>query len=149
MATRRNKIWVGPADGANAKPLVVEGKAADDFSPGELLVRTATGLATSANASTVLGQEPIIFREIGAHLGADVDTKATVGDNARAVKLRSGEFALVRVAATQNITSKGLALTSNGDGTFKLAAAADDKIVYSEEIINVTVAGTLVLVSRA
>ncbi|MDB4306042.1 hypothetical protein N9980_00585 [bacterium] len=149
MANRRNKIWVGPADGANAKPLIVEGLAVDAFTPGELIVRDASGLNTSTNASTVLGQECLIAREIGANIGGDVDTAATVGETAYAVKLRSGEFALVRSAATQNITAKGLALTSNGDGTFKLAGAADDKIVYSEEIINVTAAGTLVLVSRA
>ncbi len=148
--SKRNKIWVGPADGANVKPLIVEGLVIDDYSPGELIQRTASGLKTSASASTVMGQEVLIAREIGANFGGDIDTKATVGDTGQVIKLRSGEFALVRSAASQNITSKGTALTSNGDGTFKIATpGTDDILVYSEEIINATQAGTLVLVSKA
>lgn len=145
----KRKIWVGPADGANAKPLIVEGLAVDDFAAGELLVQSAGGLATSALASTVLGQEAIIAHEIGASVGGDIDTLATVGDTAQGIAVRSGEFVNIRVAITQNITSKGVALTSNGNGQFKIAAAADDKIFYSDEIINVTVAGTLVRARKA
>lgn len=147
---KRNKIWVGPADGANQKPLIVEGLVVDDFSAGELLVQTASGLATASAAGTVNGQELLLAREIGANLGGDIDTKATVGDTGQAIALRSGEFAYVRVAASQNITTKGRALASNGDGTFKLATVATDFVMLrAQEIINVTVAGTLVLVSKA
>jgi hypothetical protein len=150
MANPKRKIWAGPADGANVKPLIVEGLVVDDYSAGELLVRSASGLATSAVASTVFDQEVIVAREIGAHRGGDIDTKATVGDTGEGIKLRSGEFANVRVAATQNITTTGTPLTSNGDGTFKIGVpGTDDILVYAEEIINVTVAGTLVLVSKA
>jgi len=153
---KRNKIWVGPADGGNAKPLIVEDAVLDDFSAGELLVQSATGLATSTKAGTLFNQEVLLAREIGAHLGGDIDTKATVGDTGQAIRLRSGEFALVRVAATQNILSKGTGLTSNGDGTFKIAVTpatigvtSEQVLVFAEEIVNVTVAGTLVLVSKA
>ena len=129
---KRNKIWLGPADGPNVKPLIVEGAVLDDFSA----------------AATIKGQELIIAREIGAHLGGDISTKATVGDTGQAIALRSGEFAYVRVAASQNITTKGTALASNGDGTFKISTVATDfTMLRAQEIINVTVAGTLVLVS--
>ena len=145
---KRNKIWLGPADGPNVKPLILEGAVLDDFSAGELVVQTATGLATASAAATIKGQELIIAREIGAHLGGDISTKATVGDTGQAIALRSGEFAYVRVAASQNITTKGTALASNGDGTFKISTVATDfTMLRAQEIINVTVAGTLVLVS--
>lgn len=145
---KRNKIWVGPADGANQKPLIVEGLVVDDFSAGELLVQTSSGLATASAAATIKAQEVLLAREIGAHLGGDIDTKATVGDTGQAIALRSGEFAYVRMAATQNITSKGTALTSNGDGTFKISTVATDfTMLRAQEIINVVSAGTLVLVS--
>lgn len=144
----KRKIWVGPADGANAKPLIVEGLAVDDFQAGELLVQSATGLATSTNASTVLGQEAIVAHEIGASVGGDIDTLATVGDTAQGIAVRSGEFVNIRMSVA-NITTKGLAITSNANGRFKLAGAADDKIFYSDEIINVTVAGTLVRARKA
>lgn len=144
----KRKIWVGPADGANAKPLIVEGLIVDDFAAGELLVQSATGLATSANAGTVLGQEAIVAQEIGAGIGGDIDTLATVGDTGFGIAVRSGEFANIRMAVA-NITSKGVALTSNGNGQFKIAGAADDKIFYSDEIINVTGAGTLVRARKA
>ena len=144
----KRKIWAGPADGANCKPLIVEGLVIDDFSAGELLVQSASGLATTALAGTVLGQECLIAHEIGAGVGGDIDTKATVGDTGQAIAVRSGEFVNVR-SAIANYTSKGTALTSNGDGTFKIAGAADDKILYIDEIINVTVAGTLIRARKA
>ena len=58
-----------------------------------------------------------------------------------------GDLVKLRIAATQNITRKGVALASNGDGTFKIAATdgTDRVFAVSEEIVNVTTAGTLVL----
>lgn len=144
----KRKIWAGPADGANAKPLIVEGLVVDDFAAGELLVQSASGLATTALASTVLGQEVLIAQEIPASEGGDIDTLATVGDTGKAIAVRSGEFVNVR-SAIANYTSKGIALTSNGNGQFKIAGAADDKILYTDEIINVTVAGTLIRARKA
>ena len=144
----KRKIWVGPADGANAKPLIVEGLIVDDFAAGELLVQSSSGLATSANAGTVLGQDAIIAQEIGAGIGGDIDTLATVGDTGFAIAVRSGEFVNIRMSIA-NITSKGVNLTSNGNGQFKLAGAADDNIFKSDEIINVTSAGTLVRARKA
>ena len=36
----KRKIWVGPADGANCKPLIVEGLAVDAITPGSLVTIT-------------------------------------------------------------------------------------------------------------
>lgn len=147
----KRKIWVGPADGANCKPLIVEGLVVDDFAAGELLEQTASGLQTSDNAATVFNSECIVAQEIGASIGGDIDTLATVGDTGFGIVVRSGEFANVRVATTQNITTKGTAMSSNGDGTLKIAATDDSQqiLFYSDEIVNVTVAGTLVRMRKA
>ena len=146
-----HKIWLGPADGSNVKALLVEGLAQDAIVPGSLVVRVAAGLATSTKAATVFDSEPLLAQEVGAHLGATITDPYEVGDNSRAVKLRSGEFALARVAASQDITSTGVALSSNGDGTLKIAATDDNEqiLFYSEEIVNTGGSVALVAVSKA
>ena len=152
----KRKIWVGPADGSNAKPLIVEGLIVDNFAAGELLKQTASGLATSAKDATVFDSECIVAQEIGAGIGGDITTLATVGDTGFGIAVCSGQFANVRVANTQNITSKGVAMSSNGDGTLKIAvvpavvgATSEQVLFYSDEIVNVTSAGTLVRMRKA
>lgn len=55
------------------------------------------------------------------------------------------------VAASQNITTRGTPLSSNADGTLKIAAADGTDVVlfYSDEIINTGAAATLVHVRGA
>ena len=62
----------------------------------------------------------------------------------------------VAVAASQNITKKGTPLSSNGDGTFKIAvtpatvgATSEQVLFYSDEIINTGGAVALVTVRKA
>ena len=147
----RNKIWLGPADGSNAKALLVEGAAVDAIVPGSLVVRSASGLATSGLAATVFNSETIVAQEQGSHVGAVITDAYTIGETAKGVKARSGEFLLVRVAASQNITSKGVALSSNGDGTLKIALTdgTEQILFYSEEIVNTGGSVALVVVSKA
>lgn len=152
----KRKIWAGPADGSNAKPLIVEGKAVDDFSAGELLKQTAAGLATSDIAATSFNSECLIAQEIQAGVGGDIDTKATVGDTGYAIAVRSGEFVHIRVATGNNITTKGTPLSSNGDGQFKIAVVpatvgvtSEQILFYADEIINVAADQTLVLARKA
>ena len=147
----RNKIFVGPADNTQTKPLVVEGKAVDAFLPGTLVKQTATGLATSDVAATVFGTEALLALEIGAHQGGDIATAVTVGDTSLAAAARSGEFFLARVAAGNNITAKGTALSSNGDGTLKIAATdgTEQALFHSDEVKNVAGSAALVLVRKA
>ena len=147
----KNKIYLGPADAANCHALRVEGLADDAILPGTLVKRTATGLATSDKAATVFNSETIIAEEYGAYVDLGVDDTYTVGDTALAVDVRSGEFVNVRVATGQNITTKGTALSSNGDGQFKIAATdgTEQVLLYADEIINVTVNNTLVKARKA
>ena len=47
----KRKIYLGPINSGLNGPLIVEGLAVDAFTPGELLVQSASGLATSALAA--------------------------------------------------------------------------------------------------
>lgn len=147
----RNKIYVGAADSATYKHHLVEGLAVDAIAPGTLVKQTAAGLATSDKAATVFDSEALVAIEQGAHVGADITTPYTVGSTAMAAQARSGEFFLVSVAAGQNITSKGTALSSNGDGSLKIAATdgTEQILFYSDEIVNTGGAAALVLARKA
>ncbi len=147
----RNKIYVGPADSATFKHQLVEGLAVDAIVPGTLVKQTANGLETSDKAATVFDSLALVAIEQGAHVGADVTTPYTVGDTAMAAQARSGEFFLVSVAAGSNITSKGVGLSSNGDGSLKIAATdgTEQILFYSDEIVNTGASAALVLVRKA
>lgn len=147
----RNKIYVGAADSATYKHHLVEGLAVDAIVPGTLVKQTAAGLATSDKLATVFDSEALVAIEQGAHVGAEITTAYTIGDTAMAAQARSGEFFLVSVAAAQNITSKGVGLSSNGDGSLKIAATdgTEQILFYSDEIVNTGGAAALVLVRKA
>lgn len=147
----RNKIYVGAADCGAFKHHLVEGLAVDAIVPGTLVKQTASGLATSDKAATVFDSEALVAIEQGAHVGADINTPYTIGDTAMAAQARSGEFFLVSVAAAQNITSKGAGLSSNGDGSLKIAATdgTEQILFYSDEIANTGGSAALVLVRKA
>ena len=147
----KRKIYLGPVDSGVNGPLIVEGLAVDAFTPGELLEQTASGLATSNNAATVFNSECLVASEIPESEGGSITTAYTIGDTAEAVAVRSGEFVNVVVAAAQNITSKGVALSSNGDGTLKIALTngTEQVLFYSDEIVNTGGAATLVTVRKA
>ena len=138
----KRKIWLGPLNNGVNGPLMVEGLAIDAFTPGELLVQSASGLATASAAATVFG--------------GTIATAYTVGDTATGIVVRSGEFVNVAVAASQNITKKGTPLSSNGNGTLKIAvtpatvgATSEQVLFYSDEIINTGGAVALVTVRKA
>lgn len=151
----KRKIHLGPSDGS-AKALYVEGLAVDAFLPGTLLEQTSAGLATSNNAGTLFSSECIVAKEISESDGGSITTAYTIGDTAVGVVVRSGEFANVRVAASQNITAKGVPLSSNGAGVLKIAtvpatvgATSEQILFYSDKIINTGGAITLVQVRKA
>jgi len=143
----KRKIWLGPVDNGVNGPLYVEGA----FTPGTLLKQTASGLATSDLTDANPTQTLLLAKEIAESEGGDISTAATVGDTAIAVAVRSGEFANAKVAASQNITAKGVALASNGAGALKIAATdlTDHVIAYSDEIVNTGGAVALVRVRAA
>lgn len=142
-------IYAGPADGAAyCHPQVVEGEAQDAFLPGTLVVQSSAGLSTSAKAATVFDSMPLFANKDEMGTSLSVDDAWTVNDNAIAIQGRSGEFLNVIVATGQDITTSGLGLSSNGDGTLKIALndGTEQIIAYSDEIINTGGATALVRV---
>ena len=145
----KRKIWVGPADASNVKPLIVEGLAVDAIKPGSIVEQVAGGLQTLSTAATVFGAECLVALEYGCHTGGTVDVDYSIGDNALAGQARSGEFYNALVATTLVLT-KGIPLSSNADGTLKLAATdgTEEILFYSDETVTTT-AAQLVRVRKA
>lgn len=144
-------IFVGPAGaGNNSKPLNVEGKALAAIAAGTVVEKTATGIQALATAATVFGKE-LLVADKDQMRTRSVDDPWTINENMVAIKPRSGEFVNVLVAAGNDITSAGMALSSNGDGTLKIAATdgTEEILAHSEEVINVTGSAALVCVSPA
>lgn len=149
-------IYAGPADGPADKPLHIEGVSLTaGLLPGELVEEVATGLQRNANAATLFGQE-ILFADKDTLRSKSVDDAWTQNENMVAIKARSGEILNVRVAAGQNITARGVPLSSNGDGTLKIAVipavvgvTSEQPVAYSDEIINTGGAAALVRVRIA
>lgn len=155
MATKgKRTIYVGPADGANHKPLNDEGLAVGAaILPGTVLKRVATGFDTSDVAATVFGQAPLIA-DMDQQRSKTVDDAWTQNENMVGIQPRSGEFTNVLVAATQDITVRGTALSRNGSGLLKIAVTdgTEEIVAYSDEIVDTTggpAAGTLVRVRWA
>jgi hypothetical protein len=147
----KRKIYLGPINSGLNGALMVEGLAVDAFTPGELLVQTSSGLATSTLAATVFTSECLLAKEIPESEEGIITTPYTVGDTATAIAVRSGEFANAVVAASQNITSKGVGLVSNGAGKLVIGAVdgTEQILFYSDEIVNTGAAATLVTVRKA
>lgn len=142
----KNVIWAGPADGSNCSPMTVEGEAAAALIPGSLADIAAEQIAYS-NADGTAPVNVLIVREVGEQFGKTITDPWTAGENSITVQPRSGEFVNVRLAASQNVAF-GAALTSNGDGTFKVAGAADHPMLYAREAV-VTAAGVTSTLVRA
>lgn len=127
-------IFAGPADGAQDKPLHVEGVAVDAFGPGTVLKQSASGLETSDTAATVAGEQ-VLVADKDQMRSKSVDDAWTINENAVSISPRSGEFLNVKVADAQ-VLVVGSPLARNGDGTLKLATPATDAVIgHSDEAL--------------
>lgn len=142
----KNVIWVGPADGGNDKPLLIEGQALEDIQPGYLVEETATGIQVNTADATDFGGELLVANKNSLQ-SRDILEAWASGENVTVVKPRSGEFLNVYVAAPNNITTRGTALTRVGGLLRPALTDGTEKILcYADEIINVTPGQTLVRV---
>lgn len=126
----------------------LEGKALSVGTlPGNAVVFAATGISTSAQAATVFGS-PLLVADYNAAEAGTVDDAWTQNENMVARQVESGKRANVLVAAGNNITAVGVGLSSNGDGTLKIAATdgTEQILCVSDEIINTGAAVALVRV---
>lgn len=139
MAIGKNLIWLGPADGANDNPHIIEGVALSAATlPGTVVEQVATGLQTNAAAATVAGQERLVADK-NQWENRPITEAWTQNENMMAIMFRSGEVGNVLVAASNNITAKGVPLSLNGAGLLQIATVATDQVIaHSDEIVNVT-----------
>lgn len=145
MANTKTLVWRGNASGAQMQPNLFEGIALDAMLPGVLVQPVATGISTTAVIATVFNSKPI-FSNRDVMRQKNMDAAWVINESMQAVEFRSGEFGCVRVAATQNITARRVGLSSNGDGTLKIALTdgTEQILCYSDEIINTGGAAALV-----
>lgn len=131
-------------------PFAHEAEATAAVRPGSLVEQSSTGVAESNDASTVFGKQAL-FADYNTLAAGDVDTSYASGETVIFRKLPADCTANVLVAASTNITAKGIGLASNGAGVLKIAATtgADKIIAYSDEIINTGASITLVKVKGA
>lgn len=146
MSAGKTLVWRGSADAASKKPNIIEGLCVAAMLPGTLLTPVAAGLQTSVIAATVFSSKPI-FANRDVMRQKNMDALWVVDESMQGVEFRSGEFGTVRVAAAQNIATRRVPLSSNGDGTLKIAVTdgTEEILCYSDEIINT--AGAVALVN--
>lgn len=118
--------------------------------PGMLVSNVTGGYAPSADAATVFGK-PMLVADYNFLAAGNVDAAFALEQNVVARTLPKDDFANVRVAAGQNITALNTGLSSNGDGTLKIALTngTESILAYADEIINTGATAALVRVRGA
>lgn len=145
MTATKTLVWRGNASGAEMQPNLFEGIALNAMLPGTLVQPAATGISTTAVLATAFNSKPI-FANRDVMRQRNMIDPWTINGSMQAVEFRSGEFGCVYVALGQNITARRVALSSNGDGTLKIAATdgTEQILCYSDETINTGAAPALV-----
>ncbi len=144
----KNTVFAG--DVLNDRPKLVEALATPGtIKPGHILARSA-GNFILHNVADQGGS--LYIADLDVNKQGGMETLYPAGDTVRAFYPVPGELYHVRVAASQNITAIETALTSNGDGTLKIASGAagtQEVVAYADEIINTGGAVALVRVRIA
>lgn len=128
-------IYVGPADGAESKPLNVEGTAlASGILPGTFVSQSTGGLAIS----TDLAVTDVLFlvADKDEQRSRSVDDPWTENENMVAIQPRSGEFVNALVDTGQVLTI-GTPLTKTVTGYLTTALLDGSQIIfaYADELI--------------
>ncbi len=120
-----------------------------DILPGMLVKQAATGFNKSAEAATVFGSQ-LIIADYDQLKAGTVDDTWDINENMVSRQVPRDTKVNVIIAAGNNITARGVALSSNGDGKFKIAATdgTEETKCVSDEIFN-AVADSLVRVRGA
>ena len=135
-------IFVGPADGANHKPLNIEGVATEaGILPGSVVDFAAAdaGLELADDAATVFGKLSMVADK-DQQRSVSVDTAWTISENMVAIQPRSAEFVNVLVITAQALV-KGTALARSATpGALQISATdgTDDIFGYADETVTTT-----------
>lgn len=151
MSTKGKRvIFVGPADGANHKPLNVEAVATEAVAPGSTLNYAAAdaGFELSDAAATVFG-ELWLVADKDQQRSKSVDDAWAINENMVAIQPRSGEMVNVLVATGQAV-KVGTALTRAAGGLLTIAAVdgTHEIVAHADETVTTT-ASQLVRVRKA
>lgn len=134
-------IYVGPADGANHKPLNIEGVCTEAALPGSVLdfAAASAGLELADDAATVFGKL-FMVADKDQQRSRSVDTAWTVSENMVAIQPRSGEFVNVLVITGQALV-KGTPLARSatpGALDIGLLDGTEDIVGFSDEAVTTT-----------
>ena len=140
-------IWVGPADGANAKPSNVEGVATQStIKPGSVVIQAAAGagLELSDVAGTQTGS-PFLVADKDQMRTKSVDDNWTINENMVSIQPRSGEYVNVLVVTGQALVIGSPLARSSTDGALKIAvtpvtvgATSEEILCYVDEVVTTT-----------
>lgn len=143
--TGKNVIF--SADASVVRPVVEEAKvaSAQTILPGHVVIKSS---GEWINHDTAGAGGKIYVADLNYLEQKNVDEALTVGDTSPAFSPRPGEEYNVVVAASQDITAVDTPLSSNGDGTLKIAtvtgATPDVVLFYADEVINTGASAQLV-----
>lgn len=130
-------IWVGPADGSNAKPSNIEGVATQStIKPGSVVIQAAAGagLELSDVAGTQFGN-PLLVADKDQMRTKSVDDNWTINENMVAIQPRSGEYLNVLVITGQALVVGTPLARSATDGALHIAVTPATVGATSEEIL--------------
>jgi hypothetical protein len=142
----KNTIFAGGISDVD-RALVEEAKSGVSILPGSFMLRTA-GLFTNV---TVNGEGGAMYiADLNTMKQGGTEDAWVTGDSVKGFYPRAGEQYNVR-SAVANYTAVDTPLTVNALGQVRpaLTDGTEEVIAYVQEIINVTVAGTLVRVRMA
>lgn len=135
-------IWVGPVDGANAKPLNLEGICTEAAAPGSVMdfAASSAGFELMDDAATVFGK-PLLVADKDQQRSKSVDDAWTVDENMVVIQPRSGELVNVLVVTAQALV-RGTPLTRSAvtPGALVIAATngTEEVLCYSDEVVTTT-----------
>lgn len=135
-------IFVGPADGANHKPLNVEGVATEaGILPGSVIdyAAASAGLELADDAATVFGKI-FLVADKDQQRSRSVDDAWTINENMVGIKPRSGEFLNVLVITAQALVKGTPLARSATPGALKIAATdgTDEIECFADEAVTTT-----------
>lgn len=145
-----NRIFAGPAGSYPSKAAPLAAGAV--IGMGYLVERQtdATKYNLSAALATVQEQEFLVTADEGETSGLGVTGTYAAGETIEPLQPTSGQLFHLRFAAGNNVTAKGLPVTTAAaGGRFALAAAGNKVFAHTEQVINVTANDTLVLCRKA
>jgi hypothetical protein len=140
----KNTVFAGSVE---HQPTIVEARAAaGNIRPGQLVTRTAGQFALTANAQP----GALYIADLNSMRQGGIDELYASGDTVKAFYPKAGELFHVR-SAVANYTAVDTPLTCNAAGQVRIALTngTEEIVAYVDEVINVTVADSLVRVRMA